>query len=329
MELKPNDKYKIFYKHRENNSPAPPLPKRVAKERSLFQRLAYEKMTIMLIPHNEAKNFHFHISMITILFFAGLFLSVLLFSAAAVWMQIDIEDQAESLHKEALEIRKQLFMFKDNVIQFHRKMASISTVALESSITISSYDNGFENYLDTSPSYALLPHNQLFTDNLYPFKKLQENVIMVGSLMRAARSFLETRRDVIIKTPSIWPTAGGHITSLYGYRRDPFTYALSFHSALDIAAPWGTPVLATAPGVVSQVGYNGGYGNYVQIQHNYGFSTMYAHNSSVLVHQGQQVSKGQQIARVGHTGRATGDHVHYEVQVGNYTINPYPFLNHY
>ena len=115
-----------------------------------------------------------------------------------------------------------------------------------------------------------------------------------------------------------WPlTITGTITSQYGYRTDPITGETSYHSGTDIAAPEGSPILAAASGIVTLANaldsWGGGYGYYVRIDHGDGLETLYAHCSAICVTAGQQVGAGQVIGYVGQTGRATGNHLHFEV----------------
>jgi murein DD-endopeptidase MepM/ murein hydrolase activator NlpD len=119
----------------------------------------------------------------------------------------------------------------------------------------------------------------------------------------------------------IWP-AKGVLTSGYGWRWG------RMHKGIDIAAPVGTPVVASAPGVIVTAGWNsGGYGNLVEIQHPDGSLTLYAHNNRILVRRGQEVTQGQQIAEMGSTGHSTGPHTHFEVHPsGRGAVNPIAFL---
>lgn len=127
-------------------------------------------------------------------------------------------------------------------------------------------------------------------------------------------------------TPSIWPVKG-HITSTYGRRLDPFHGKGTFHRGIDISAPYGSPVLATADGFVSMTGWDAGLGNCVKILHGKnGFSTTYGHLKEYLVRPGQPVQRGELIGLVGSTGRTTGAHVHYEVTSRGLTVNPYRYL---
>ncbi len=112
----------------------------------------------------------------------------------------------------------------------------------------------------------------------------------------------------------------GSFSSGYGTRWG------SFHGGVDISAPAGTAVYASAAGTVTYSGYNGGYGNLVIIDHGNGYETYYAHNSRNYVQVGQTVTKGQNIAAVGSTGYSTGNHVHFEIRINGQRVNPYGYL---
>ena len=129
-----------------------------------------------------------------------------------------------------------------------------------------------------------------------------------------------------------WPLPiPGSITSPFGYRTDPLTGETSYHDGTDIAAPEGTPILAAADGTVTVANaldsWGGSYGYYVQIDHGSGLQTLYAHCCQVCVTQGQQVQAGQVIAYVGHTGRATGNHLHFEVRENGERVDAMRFYS--
>lgn len=126
--------------------------------------------------------------------------------------------------------------------------------------------------------------------------------------------------------PDAWPVKGGWVSSLFGYRTDPFTGRRAYHSGMDIAARRQTPIQAAAAGVVVQAGRDGGYGETVLLQHANGYSTRYAHTHEVLVERGQKIEKGEPIATVGSTGRSTGPHLHFEVLKDGRRVNPKDFL---
>ena len=127
--------------------------------------------------------------------------------------------------------------------------------------------------------------------------------------------------------PSRRPLDGFRFTSPFGVRSDPFRERAAMHTGADLAAPTGTPVYATADGVVSRAERAGGYGNLVQIEHGAGIETRYGHLSKILVHQGERVERGMLIALVGSTGRSTGSHLHYEVRIAGQAVNPLPYMD--
>lgn len=117
------------------------------------------------------------------------------------------------------------------------------------------------------------------------------------------------------------------VSSGYGRRVDPIDGSTRFHTGIDVAAQEGSPVLAAAGGVVRSAGRRGGYGNAVEIDNGGGISTLYGHASALAVKEGQRVQAGQPIAFVGHTGRATGSHLHFEVRKDGKPTDPQPALN--
>jgi len=121
--------------------------------------------------------------------------------------------------------------------------------------------------------------------------------------------------------PSIWPVQGW-AASGFGYRRDPFTGARTMHPGLDIVAPTGTPVAATAAGHVMYAGWKSGWGRCVEIDHGGGIRTFYAHCRSLKVTSGDNVFRGDIIATVGNSGRSTGTHLHYGVLANGHWVNP-------
>ena len=127
--------------------------------------------------------------------------------------------------------------------------------------------------------------------------------------------------------PSLWPITGP-ITSSFGEREDPFlgNGEGEFHPGIDISGPLGTPIHATASGVVTSAEVVNGYGRMVVLDHGHGLITMYGHMSGYAVTAGQAVTRGQVIGYIGHSGRTTGNHVHYEVRIRNTPVNPHKYL---
>jgi murein DD-endopeptidase MepM/ murein hydrolase activator NlpD len=155
-------------------------------------------------------------------------------------------------------------------------------------------------------------------------------------LIRSVLSGLESRLQLVSRnverlnalaaaTPSIWP-AYGWLSSTMGPRRDPITGSADYHKGLDIAGDRGQPVYATAAGTVRQVGVQGAYGNLIVIDHGFDLETRYGHLLKTLVTPGAKVQRGDVIGQLGSSGRATGNHLHYEVLAGGRLINPLGLL---
>ena len=147
-----------------------------------------------------------------------------------------------------------------------------------------------------------------------------------GDMMRAngilsQMDRLNRYRSAAQKAPFASPLKDSfRFTSGFGYRWG------RLHAGTDFAAPHGTPIYATADGVVIHAGWQSGYGNLVKIQHEFGIETRYAHMSKIRVKKGQRVSRGSRIGDMGNTGRSTGTHLHYEVRVGGNAVNPMTYI---
>ncbi len=141
---------------------------------------------------------------------------------------------------------------------------------------------------------------------------------------------LRNKEKLLASTPAIQPVANKdlkRVASGFGSRIDPVYKTIKFHAGLDFAAPQGTPIYATADGRVTTAGNNGnGFGNHVEINHGYGYETLYGHMFRVKVRSGQMVKRGEVIGWVGSTGKSTGPHLHYEVHKGGRPLDPIYFF---
>lgn len=174
---------------------------------------------------------------------------------------------------------------------------------------------------------------KLSTDHLSPEAKMSKVSLEIdlanAKLAERCQSLEELKNWVSMvrarfaSTPSIWPIYG-RISSFFGYRVYPWR---GRHSGIDITARYGAPARAAAAGVVSYVGWRAGYGKTVEIDHGYGFTSLYGHNSAYAVRVGQRVAKGQIVSYVGMTGWTTGPHLHYEVRRGGRPNNPLAYLD--
>ena len=129
-----------------------------------------------------------------------------------------------------------------------------------------------------------------------------------------------------VSVPSRMPLDNARVSSSYGMRNHPVLRKRARHNGIDLAAASGTPIYATADGVVERANYFGSYGNYIQIGHGNAIETRFAHLSRIVVKDGAQVRKGDLIGFVGSTGRSTGPHLHYEVRIDGNPVDPRPFM---
>jgi murein DD-endopeptidase MepM/ murein hydrolase activator NlpD len=164
-----------------------------------------------------------------------------------------------------------------------------------------------------------LEFDRLFAELDARLEEREQQLRLLGELTRDRRLERES-------TLTGYPVAKGWISSSYGYRVDPFNGRRAWHGGVDFAGRAGSPVVAVAAGVVTRAGRDGAYGNSVQIDHGDGLVTRYSHNRENLVTVGELVKKGQPIATMGSTGRASGPHVHFEVTRDGRSLNPAPYI---
>ncbi|RYY26825.1 MAG: M23 family peptidase [Sphingomonadales bacterium] len=171
-----------------------------------------------------------------------------------------------------------------------------------------------------------------------PYEPIDENDTPAGASADSAvadaqfRALFQTWKKLdmleqtVISIPSMQPVDKLIFTSSYGVRSDPFRGTAAMHAGVDIPGAIGTPIYATADGVISHAARRGGYGNLVQINHGRGIETRYGHLSKILIADNTRVKRGQLIGLMGSTGRSTGSHLHYEVRVDGKAVNPIPFM---
>jgi murein DD-endopeptidase MepM/ murein hydrolase activator NlpD len=149
---------------------------------------------------------------------------------------------------------------------------------------------------------------------------------LMASSFEEAKDSLASHSQRLAATPSIMPTQGWLTSAFSSMREHPILHIARPHEGIDVTAPMGSPIEAPAAGVVTDAGWESGYGNTVTIDHGYGIVTKFAHASKLLVKTGQRVQRGQRIALVGNTGLATGPHLHYEVHVNGRPVDPLRYV---
>ncbi|MDR6341070.1 murein DD-endopeptidase MepM/ murein hydrolase activator NlpD [Filimonas zeae] len=173
---------------------------------------------------------------------------------------------------------------------------------------------------------------QLVAEMTSQLNNLAKRVAYQEKSYKEIDGMLTNKEKLLAAIPAIQPVANkdlNRIASGFGYRIDPVYKVAKFHAGLDFAAPQGTPIYATADGVIKEANYNaGGYGNHVVINHGYGYETLYGHMYKIKSKPGDHVKRGEVIGYVGSTGKSTGPHCHYEVHRSGERIDPvYYFSN--
>lgn len=175
-----------------------------------------------------------------------------------------------------------------------------------------------------------MANNELFFSIDRTLELLNSRIKVQNDSYKQIDELIKGKEKLLSHTPAIQPVSNkdlNRIASGFGYRIDPVYKTVKMHAGLDFAAPQGTPIYATADGVVSVAGNKGnGYGNHVIINHGYGYQTLYGHMVKVKSSSGQKVSRGEVIGWVGSTGKSTGPHCHYEVHKNGNKIDPVYFF---
>ncbi|MCF6094668.1 M23 family metallopeptidase [Microaerobacter geothermalis] len=292
--------------------------------------------TILIVPHTEKETITLKIpvfifQLIAILFVIGVFFMVMWVNQYKTLKRENenlkyVKVEAETMKKEFSDVVRDVILMK-------KSLASLEE--LEMKIRE-------ENNFDPTKSYfsqkkesvkisSLNDHgeggteNQLLTEAKTGLAELKEALPERENGLKSLLEEVTDKNNLLASTPSIWPTVG-RVTSRFGYRRDPFTYRTSFHSGIDIANNYNTPVYATADGKVIITETRGGSGKYIEIYHGRGISTTYSHLNKYLVKPGDKVKKGQLIALMGNTGRSTGPHLDYGVKEYGKYVNPEKYL---
>ena len=221
-----------------------------------------------------------------------------------------------ALKREVDTLRARYQSLQNAATQTNQQLASLQLYAKEVSLAYG-IKQKLEGPSDISAEGKLVP---TFAESVrdYDFLKAGNALAVRGKAGRLLRPRYTQ--------PAIWPVTGKLMLSPFGQRTDPFSGEGAFHKGVDISAAAGTPVRATADGIVVYDQFESGYGRLVVVDHGAGVQTYYAHLSRFFVHAGQEVRRGDIVGAVGSSGRATSPHLHYEVRLGGAPVNPYRFL---
>lgn len=321
------------------------LQQRADRVVAALHRKSQERLTIMVIPHSHERIFSLHLNWLMVLFLTGT-LSLVVVMAGYAYYHRKVKErevqhlktlygvnytQANLLHdhtQKTLDLHEQLF---DN---FEEIAGIIGIPPEELEIFSDPYDmerraedilyDEVVNRVDVAPGTNYLPSVYTIKSNYF---LLEDHYPLLKSVHEYVHDGLGVYSEIPVGRP-FKDFTYLRDSSQFGLRLDPVSRSsLEFHTGLDTSGPVGTPTYATAPGKVVRITrLDQGYGNSVVIQHNFGYSTLYAHFSRIRVRYGEIVKRGQLIGNMGHSGRVTGDHLHYEVKQDGKQVDPIPYV---
>lgn len=282
-------------------------------------------VTVSQSGRHHGRSFQISVRSLVVLVLAGLCVGTgLIFASIHYYRMFSISKDYVRLQREVDYLRKQDDSLRVAAKQLGDQIASLQVTAQKLKIL-----SGFNSDVlggTGGPASGADPVLSLSQkDFSRHFRSLDRKRITLQEELRQLQDYYTTREILIAATPSIMPVRG-YPSDRFGQRDDPFTGEEDYHPGIDISAPLGTKVIATADGLVVFAGRRLGYGKLVSIEHKFGIATRYGHLDRYAVKAGQRVKKGDVIGYVGSTGRATGVHLHYEVRFRNQPLNPLRFF---
>ena len=241
-----------------------------------------------------------------------------------------LQQQNNALRENYAELRDELESIQQQMKELEKRDNDIYRAIFEAApVPDSARAKELADQLEIA-SVERMKDNQVVTSVVDILGNLSSRINAQQKSYEQIDELVKNKEKLLSHTPAIQPVSNkdlNRIASGYGSRIDPVYKTIKFHYGLDFAAPQGTPIYATADGTVTTAGNTGnGYGNYVVINHGYGYETLYGHMVRVKARNGQQVKRGEVIGWVGSTGKSTGPHCHYEVHKYSQKIDPIYFF---
>ena len=265
-------------------------------------RKVFTPITIMIVPHSRSRLLRLKMPVAALL-------TLLIVWGFGTFYVISIGVQTA----EYREMSKKLSYFSSQFLEMRSTLASLQQA-----------DEEFTRLFSLKSKKKVLEAVDRDDTGSLDIDLLRKQVAQAMVSVKEIRRYVDEERDIYFATPMGWPVPGA-LSSGFGTREHPRTGESAFHSGVDIRASTGTPVKATADGVVSVSGWVAGNGNIVVIEHGHGFNTAYAHNKQILVKQGQTVKRGQRIAEVGRTD-TNEPKLHFEIRRQGKPVDPLAYL---
>ncbi|NPV26807.1 MAG: M23 family metallopeptidase [Firmicutes bacterium] len=313
------------------------------------KRTKPRSFTLLLVPNGRAQVKSFRLPRWVLGITSGVLVGLILVLGYLTYVYITVADdlgriqslqaenrrqamEIEELHRSTEDIRGQI----EAVVQLERELRQLIGVDMSSELPtkpVSRSNRGRPprpNNSDESEAAQIeTGTNSEVPLNLSEIRRelsgLKDMIRDEYKNLTLLKNEVINKQDVFLAVPNRWPI-NGRVTSEFGYRRSPFGIRKEFHSGLDIAAAYGTKVSAAGAGIVTFAGWRPDYGRMITIDHGNGYVTHYAHNSRLLVKEGEHVQKGQAIAEVGNSGRSTGPHLHFMLELNGSLTDPLTVL---
>lgn len=261
-------------------------------------------------------------------------LAIIIISLAYSYLDSPREKQLQSeldLMKEQYEGLKEKVVIMENVMnEIGERDENIYRVIFEAEPIGSEIRTYGPGSADKYEKLRGMSASGLMIESQARVDRLARQMYIQSKSFEEVAQLIQRKSDLIAAIPAIQPVRNRNLTQLasgFGYRIDPIYKTIKFHSGLDFNAPMRTPVFATGNGRISQLVRNDrGYGNYILIDHGFGYQTLYAHLSGFAIKPGQKIKRGETIGYVGNSGKSTGPHLHYEVLKSGEKINPINFF---
>ncbi len=298
-----------------------------------FFALAAKRFTIMLIPHSQRGSLHLQVNavilVVAVLGAVGLVSSFFYYTTMYTGSSRLVSHQSREIERTERELEAVQSELSGVI-----KSARLFDGTLQS--TLSNLGLSYPEQQGPRPDGTGDLERDMIVEAVDAGQAPQlQEIQQLASFMESAvdplegiREVLGDQKDLLADLPNFWPIEGGtgRVVMEFGPNRHPITDQWYIHKGFDIAAPVGTPIVASANGKVIEIGFDHTYGLYVWIRHKYGFRTRYAHLQSIAVFEGQQVFQGEHIGTLGNTGRGSGSSLYFQVWLGTDVVDPAAFL---
>jgi murein DD-endopeptidase MepM/ murein hydrolase activator NlpD len=299
--------------------------------------MAKRRWTLVLVPHGSEPSRIVEVSYGLLRLVAGAVGGIVVLALIAGYVTVShttdlsraarLQQENASLAREIGELHGRLVTLADTLTRISQRDARIRVLANLDPIDPQVQAAGIGG--PASPEIGLVGLtgvSRRTADIRVDLGALIRRANLLASSFKEAADSLALHTARLAATPSIMPTQGWLSSAFSSMRVHPILHMARPHEGIDVSAPMGSPIEAPAAGVVTDAGWETGYGNTITIDHGFGIVTKFAHASKLLVKNGQRVSRGQRIALVGNSGLATGPHLHYEVHVNGRAVDPLKYV---